>query len=141
MPFCPLITQTLRTISVRCIPLSLRSKTRRRATLLLPPWICSSQSVGTVNFKLPLTTNVTISIHITNFPFPSSNIPSSSAYGWRHRWILCIGECPSIASFLETNGRRPCKGLRSIVFKEWNDTRTFDYIKSTHWLQSLPQYM
>ena len=45
-------------------PLSLRSKTRRRATLLLPTWICSCQSVGTVNFALPFTTNVTISISI-----------------------------------------------------------------------------
>ena len=62
--FCPLITQTLRIISVRCIPLSLRSKTRRRATLLLPTWICSCQSVGTVNFALRFTTNVTISISI-----------------------------------------------------------------------------
>ena len=56
--------QTLRIISVRCIPLSLRSKTRRRATLLLPTWICSCQSVGTVNFILPFTTDVTISISI-----------------------------------------------------------------------------
>ena len=62
--FCPLITQTLRSISVRCIPLSLRSKTRRKATLLLPTWICSCQSEGTVNFVLPFTTNVTISISI-----------------------------------------------------------------------------
>ena len=62
--FCQLITQTLRIISVRCIPLSLRSKTRRRATLLLPTWICSWQSVGTVNFVLLFTTNVTISISI-----------------------------------------------------------------------------
>ena len=31
-----IITQTLRIISVKCIPLSLRSKTRRRATLPLP---------------------------------------------------------------------------------------------------------
>ena len=46
------------------IPLSLRSKTRRRATLLLPTWIYSCQSVGTVNFVLPFTTNVTISISI-----------------------------------------------------------------------------
>ena len=61
---CPLITQSLIIISVRCIPLSLRSKTRRRATLLLPTWICSCQSVGTVNFALPFTTNVTISISI-----------------------------------------------------------------------------
>ena len=62
--FCLLITQTLRIISVRCIPLSLRSRTRRRATLLLPTWICSCQLVGTVNFILPFTTNVTISISI-----------------------------------------------------------------------------
>ena len=30
----------------------------------LPTWICSCQSVGTVNFALPFTTNVTISISI-----------------------------------------------------------------------------
>ena len=54
---------------------------------------------------------------------------------------LCIGECPSIAPFLENNGPRPRKGPRYIVFKEWNDTRTFAYIKSTHRLQTLPQYM
>ena len=46
-------------------PLSLRSKTRRRATLLLPTWICSCQSVGTFNFALPFATNVTISISIS----------------------------------------------------------------------------
>ena len=45
-------------------PLSLRSKTRRRATLLLTTWNCSCQSEGTVNFALPFTTNVTISISI-----------------------------------------------------------------------------
>ena len=64
MTYCPLITQTLRIISVRCIPLSVRSKSRRRATLLLPTWICSYQSVGTVNFALPFTTSVTISFSI-----------------------------------------------------------------------------
>ena len=52
MTCCPLITQTLKIISVRCIPLNLRSKTQRRATLLLPTWIYSCQSVGTVNFTL-----------------------------------------------------------------------------------------
>ena len=66
--------------SLRCIPLNLRSKTRRRATLLLPTWIYSCQSVGTVNFTLPFTTSVTILICILqNFPFLSSNIPSSPA--------------------------------------------------------------
>ena len=64
MTYRPLITHTLRIISVRCIPLSLRSKTQRRATLLLPTWIFSCQSVGTVNFALPFTTSVTISISI-----------------------------------------------------------------------------
>ena len=55
--------------------------------------------------------------------------------------ILSIGECPSIAPFLENNGPRPRKGPRSIVFKEWNDTRTFAYVKSTQQLQPLPRYM
>ena len=77
---CPLITQTLRIISVRCIPLSLRSKTLRIATLLLPTWICYCQSVGTVNFKLPFTTNVTISISILQ-TFRFWVATSSPAYG------------------------------------------------------------
>ena len=45
-------------------PLILRSKTQRRATLLLLNWICSCQSVRTVIFALPFTTSVTISISI-----------------------------------------------------------------------------
>ena len=45
-------------------PLSLRSMTQRRATLLLPTWIYPCQSVGTVNIALPFTTSVTISISI-----------------------------------------------------------------------------
>ena len=79
MTYCPFIILALKIISVRCILLNLRSKTRRRATLLLLTWIYSCQSVGTVNFTLP--TSVTINFHITNFPFLSSNIPSSPAYG------------------------------------------------------------
>ena len=64
MTFCPFITLTLKIISVRCFPLNSRSKTRRRATLLLLTWIYSCQSVGTVNFTLPFTTSVTILISI-----------------------------------------------------------------------------
>ena len=45
-------------------PLNLKSKTRRNATLLLPTWIYSCQSVGMVNFTLPFTTSVTILISI-----------------------------------------------------------------------------
>ena len=64
MTYCPWITLTLKIIWVRCIPLNLRYKTRRRATLLLPTWIYSCQSVGTVNFTLPFTTSVTFLISI-----------------------------------------------------------------------------
>ena len=64
MTYCPLITLTLKIISVRCIPLNLRSKTRRRETLLLPTWIYFCQSVGTVNLTLPFTRSVTILISI-----------------------------------------------------------------------------
>ena len=64
MTYCPLITLTLKIISFRCIPLNLRSKTRRRATLMLRTLIYSRQSVRTVNFILPFTTSVTILIFI-----------------------------------------------------------------------------
>ena len=65
MTYCQSITQILRIIWVRCIPLSLRSKTRRRATPLLPTWIYSCRSRVTVSCELPFTTNVTISTSIS----------------------------------------------------------------------------
>ena len=65
MTYCQSITQTLRIIWVKCIPLSLRSKTRRRATPLLPTWIYSCRSRVTVSCALPFTTNVTISTSIS----------------------------------------------------------------------------
>ena len=58
---CQSITQILSIILVRCILLSLRSKTWRSVTPLLPTWIYSRQSGGTVSFELPFTTNMTIS--------------------------------------------------------------------------------
>ena len=85
--FCPLITQTLRIISVRWIPLSLRSKTRRRATLLLSTWICSCQSIGTVNFVLPFTTNVTISIS-TLQSFRAIVTPADRPKSVRNRCVI-----------------------------------------------------
>ena len=102
MIYCPLITQTLGIISVRFIRLSLRSKTRRRATLLFPTWISSCEWVGTVNFALYFSTSVTISIsilHVHCFPFLRINIPSSPAYGVfisqhiRYAWACSIYEC------------------------------------------------
>ena len=56
---------TLRIIWVKCIPLSLRSMTRRRATPLIPTWIYSCRSRVTVSCALPFTTNVTISTSIS----------------------------------------------------------------------------
>ena len=65
MTYCQSITQTLRIIWVRCIPLSLRSKTRLRATPLLPTWIYSCRSRVTVSCALPFMINVTISTSIS----------------------------------------------------------------------------
>ena len=75
MTCCPLITLTLKIISVRCIPLNLRSKTRRRATLLLPTLIYSCQSVGTINFTYLFTTSVTILISILQISVPEQQHP------------------------------------------------------------------
>ena len=47
------------------IPLSLRSKTRRRTAPLLPTWIYSCRSGVTVSCPLPFTTNETISTSIS----------------------------------------------------------------------------
>ena len=65
MTYCQSITQILKIIRFRCIPLSLRSKTRRRATPLLPTWIYSCRSRMMVSCALPFTTNVTISTSIS----------------------------------------------------------------------------
>ena len=65
MTNCQSITKILRIFWVRCIPSSLRSKTRLRATHLLPTWIYSCRSGGTVSCALPFTTNVTISTSIS----------------------------------------------------------------------------
>ena len=61
--YCKSIIKTLRVIWFRCIPLSLRSKIRRRA-----PVTSLYDKHDDLNF------------HITNFPFLSSNIPSWPAY-------------------------------------------------------------
>ena len=65
MTYFQSITQILKIIWVRCISLSLISKTRRRATPLLPTWIYSCRSRVTVSCALPFTTNVTISTSIS----------------------------------------------------------------------------
>ena len=56
-----IVIQNLRIIWVRSILLSFRSKTRRRATPMLPPWIYSCPWGETISCAFPFTTNVTIS--------------------------------------------------------------------------------
>ena len=114
MTYCQSITQILTIIWVRCIPLSLRSKTRRRATPLLPTWIYSCRSRVTVSCELPFTTNVTIfNFHITNFPFLSSNIPSSPAYGvFLSQLIQYVRACSSYECFILRAARLSSKLLR-----------------------------
>ena len=72
----------MRIISVRCIPLSLRSKTRRRATLSASylDLLLSIGRDGQLRTSL-YDKRDDFNFHITNFPFLSSNIPSSPAYG------------------------------------------------------------
>ena len=113
MTYCPLMTQTLRIISVRYIPppLRLRPKTRRRATLLLPTWIYSCESVGTVNFAHPFyNKRDDFNFHITNFLFLSSNIPSSPAYGvFISHLIRYTRACSSYGCFILRAAQLPNK--------------------------------
>ena len=82
MTYCQSLTQILRIIWVRSIPLNLRSKTRQRAKLLLPTWIYSCRLKGTVSCTLPFTTNVTISTSISQtFRSLAATFLSQSSYG------------------------------------------------------------
>ena len=88
MTYCQLITQILRIIWVGCIPLSLISKTWRRATSLLPTWIYFCRSRVTFGYGFPFTTNVTISTSI------------SSPGTWSHLWFAGVHECPPWCSIV-----------------------------------------
>ena len=114
MTYCQSITQILRIIWVRCIPLSLRSKTRRRATPLLPTWIYSCRARVTVSCELPFyDKRDDFNFHITNFPFLSSNIPSSPAYGvFISQLIRYARACSSYECFILRAARLSSKLLR-----------------------------
>ena len=98
-------------IWVRCIPLSLRSKTRRRATPLLPTLIYSCRPRGTVSCALPFTTNVTVSTSISQ-TLLGSNIPSSPAYGvFISQLIRYVRACSSYDRFILRAARLSSKLL------------------------------
>ena len=106
MTYCQSITQILRIIWVKCIPLSLRSKTRRRATPLLPTWtIRSIESDGQLRTSL-YDKRDGFNFHITNFPFLSSNIRSSPAYGvFISQLIRYARACSSYECFILRTAR------------------------------------
>ena len=74
--YCPLLTQTLRIIWIRCIPLSFRSMT---GTLLLNTWIYSADRERQLRTSLH-EKRYDFNFHLTNVPFLSSNISYSLAY-------------------------------------------------------------
>ena len=70
MTYCQSITQTLRINWVKCISLSLRSKTRRRATPLRPTLIysCRSRVTSAALFPLPQTWRFQLLYHKLSVP-------------------------------------------------------------------------
>ena len=125
MTYCQSITKILRIIWVRCIPLNLRSKTRRRATPLLPTWIYSCRSSdGQLRTSL-CDKRDDFNFHITNFPFLGSNIPSSPAYGvFISQLIRYAKACSSYECFILRAARLSSKLLRQGYVME----RTFEIV-------------
>ena len=113
MTYCQSITQILKMIWIRCIPLSLRLKTRRRATPLLPTWIYSFRSRVTVSCALFFyDKRDDFDFHFTNLPFLSSNIPSSPAYGvFISQLIRYARSCSSYECFILRAARLTSKLL------------------------------
>ena len=82
MTYCPWIILTLKIISVRCIPLELEIKhtTESDTSASYLDLLLSIGRDGQLHTS-PYDKRDDLNFHITNFPFPSSNIPSSPAYG------------------------------------------------------------
>ena len=102
----------MKIIWVRCIPLSLRSKTRRRATsLFYLNLLLSIESDGQLRTSL-YDKRDDFNFHITNFPFLSSNIPSSPAYGvFISQLIRYARACSSYECFILRAARLSSKLL------------------------------
>ena len=107
MTYCQSNTQILRIIWVRWIPLGLRSIKRRRATPLLPTWIYSCRSRGTVSYALPCTTNVTILTSI-----------SQTFRSWVAIFHL---RQPIVFLSHSSYGMPGLASLMNVLFKGWRD--------------------
>ena len=99
----------MKIIWARCILLNLRSRALQRASLPLLSYIYYCRLGGMVNFTLQFTTNETISI----FPFLSSNIQSSPAYGvFISQLIRYARTCSSYECFILRARRLSSKLLK-----------------------------
>ena len=107
MTYCPLITQTLRIISVRCIPPELsrdqRHNPEQRFCFLLG-FTLSIGSYGQLNISLYNKRDY-FNFHITNSPFLSSNIQSSPAY------------CVFISQLIIRDDARACPSYECFILR------------------------
>ena len=120
MMFCPLTTQSLRITWARCIPLNSRLKTRKRATLLFlkTGYILSIGRDGQLHTSI-YDKRDDFNFHITNFPFLSSNIPTSPAYGvFISQLIRYARACSSYGCFILRATRLSNKLLEQGYVKE-----------------------
>ena len=83
---------------VLCIPLRLISKTRGKVRVIRPSLIYPYRSDGSVSFALTITVNLTI--HIPNYPFIISIIPSYPAKTVFIRSKYDIPRCAPLMIFL-----------------------------------------
>ena len=121
MTYCQSITQTLRIIWVKCIPLSLKSKTESNTSASYLDLLLSIESDGQLCTSL-YDKRDAFNIHITNFPFLGSNIPSSSVYG-----ILSHSSCgmPGLALLMNVLFKGRCDfhlspSERDMSWNVWN---------------------
>ena len=102
MTYCPLITQTLRIISVRCIPPELEIK----ETMEINTFASYLDLLLSVSRDCQLRTYLFdkldgFNFHITKFPFLGSNIPFSLAYGVNISQLIRYARaCSSYACFI-----------------------------------------
>ena len=106
------ITQILRIIWVRCIPLRSLDQNTTESNPLRPTWIYSCRSRVMVSCTL-YDKRDDFNFHITNFPFLSSNIPSSPVYAvFISQLIRYARACSSYECFILRAALLSSKHLR-----------------------------
>ena len=113
MTYCQSITQILRIIWVRCIlELEIKDTTESNTSASYLDLLLSIESDGQLRTSL-YDKRDDFNFHITNFPFLSSNIPSSPAYGvFISQLIWYVRDCSSYECFILRAARLSSKLLR-----------------------------